>query len=282
MPPGFYAKLSDRTKAARMPPPDAISERTQVLIGEAGLARLAAAHVVVAGLGGVGSACAEALARAGVGALTLIDHDVVVASNLNRQWLALRSTVGLGKAELMAGRVRDIRPDCRLTVSGTFLNGGNVAELVPADADFVVDAIDALNPKVALLVHCHSRRQPVATSVGAGNRLDPCLVRVGDIAETHGCRFARKVRQRLGRQGVRSGILAVYSVEAPHKPLPPQPVPGPGRPRAVNGTISYLPPLFGLMLAGEAVRALLGGFPRGGFPAAAPAGRGEGGTTGRC
>jgi tRNA A37 threonylcarbamoyladenosine dehydratase len=232
-------------------------ERTHILIGDEGLARLAGKHVFVAGLGGVGSYCAEALARAGVGRLTLLDHDVVAASNINRQLPALLSTVGQAKAELMAARIRDIYPECRLTIIRQFLNTENVNDLVPGDCDYVVDAIDSLACKVALVAESLKRGLRVASSMGAGNRLDPTKIKVADISKTEMCPLARQMRKRLQRQGVTRGVLTIYSDEQPSAPLPPEPVDGTGRPRAVNGTISYMPPLFGLMLAGVVIRKLL-------------------------
>lgn len=233
-------------------------ERTHILIGDAGLERLASKHVFVAGLGGVGSCCAEALARAGIGRLTLLDHDAVAVSNINRQLPALLSTVGRPKVEVMGERIRDINPQCALTLERQFLVSGNVMELVPEDADYVVDAIDSLACKVALVGESLRHGLRVASSMGAGNRQDPSRVRLGDLSKTEMCPLARQMRKRLARHyGIRKGVLTVYSDEPPSDPLPPEPVEGPGRPRAVNGTISYMPPLFGLMLAGEVVRRLL-------------------------
>lgn len=232
-------------------------ERTRILLDADEQLRLASAHVLVAGLGGVGSYCAEALARAGVGRLTLIDHDVVAASNINRQLPALLSTVGQSKAELMAARIRDINPDCELTALREFLVPETVADVVPGDADFVVDCIDSLNCKVALVATSHQRGLRVASSMGAGNKLDPTRIRVADISKTHMCPLASVMRKRLRKRGIAKGVLTVFSDEAGRAPLPPQPVEGRGRARAVNGTISYMPPLFGLMLAGAVVQRLI-------------------------
>ena len=233
-------------------------ERTHILLGDEGMARLAGKHVFVAGLGGVGSYCAEALARAGIGRLTLLDHDVVATSNINRQLPALLSTVGQSKAELMQARIREINPACELQILQTFLNSDNVNELVPGDCDFVVDAIDSLACKVALVGESVKRGLRVASSMGAGNRLDPAKVKIADIGKTEMCPLAKQMRKRLSRHyGLRKGIMTVFSDEQPRPPLPPQPVDGPGRPRAVNGTISYMPPLFGMMLAGAVVKILL-------------------------
>ena len=232
-------------------------ERTRILLDADEQARLAAAHVLVAGLGGVGSYCAEALARAGVGRLTIIDHDVVAASNINRQLPALLSTVGQPKAELMAARIRDINPACELTVLREFLVPETVADLVPADVDFVIDCIDSLTCKVALVATSVQRGLRVASSMGAGNKLDPTRIRVADISKTYMCPLASVMRKRLRKRGIAKGVLTAFSDEAGRTPLPPQPVEGRGRARAVNGTISYMPPLFGLMLAGAVVQRLI-------------------------
>lgn len=233
-------------------------ERTRILIGDAGIAALAARHVFVAGLGGVGSYCAEALARAGIGRITLIDHDVVGASNINRQLPALLSTVGQAKVEVMAARIRDIHPACNLTIRREFLTVDNIDQQLPEDCDYLIDAIDALSSKTALVGKSVQRGFKVASSMGAGNRLDPGRIKVADISATEMCPLARQMRKRLLRHyGIRKGVLTVFSDEEPRPPLPPEPVDGPGRPRAVNGTISYMPPIFGLMLAGAVIQRLL-------------------------
>ena len=231
-------------------------ERTRILIGDEGIARLAGKHVFLAGLGGVGSYCAEALARGGIGRLTLLDHDVVAVSNINRQLPALDSTVGKSKAELMQVRIADINPDCRVQIRREFLTPGNVNEIVP-DADYVIDAIDSLNCKVALVAESVKRGLKVASSMGAGNKLDPSRIRLADISQTSICPLASQMRKRLRKRGIEKGVLAVFTDEVGRSPLPPEPVSGHGRPRAVNGTISYMPPLFGLMLAGAVIKALL-------------------------
>lgn len=232
-------------------------ERTEILIGNTGLTLLAGKHVFVAGLGGVGSYCAEALVRAGVGKLTLVDHDKVAVSNINRQLPALLSNVGTAKIELMRERILNINPNCILTTHQTFLNTENMTKYVPDDADYIIDCIDSLNCKVALIATSLQRGLNIASSMGAGNRLDPGKIKLADISKTEMCPLARIIRKRLHRLGIKSGVLTVYSDEQPSQPLPPVAVDGPGRPRAVNGTISYMPPLFGLMLAGEVIRRLL-------------------------
>lgn len=231
-------------------------ERAEILIGTEGVEKLAGKHVFLAGLGGVGSWCAEALARAGIGKLTLVDMDTVAVSNINRQMPALLSTVGRRKTAVMAERIRDINPDCALTVLDTFIDPDNVAGLLAADLDYVVDCIDSLNCKVALIATAHGRGIPVAASMGAGNKLDPGRIRIADISKTQVDALAREVRHRLKRMGIAEGILTVYSDEPGRPPRPPEPT-SHGRARAVNGTISYLPPLFGLMLAGAVIQRLL-------------------------
>jgi tRNA A37 threonylcarbamoyladenosine dehydratase len=231
-------------------------ERAEILIGAEGLARLASKHVFLAGLGGVGSWCAEALARAGVGRLTLVDMDTVAVSNINRQLPALHSTIGRKKTDVMADRILDINPDCEVEVLDVFIDPDNVQALLPLDVDYVVDCIDSLNCKVALIAEAYRRGVPVAASMGAGNKLDPTKIRLADIAKTQVCPLAREVRHRLRRQGIEKGILTVYSDETGRPPRPPEPT-SHGRARAVNGTISYLPPLFGLMLAGAVIQRLL-------------------------
>jgi len=231
-------------------------ERTRILIGDEGIARLAGKHVFLAGLGGVGSYCAEALARGGIGRLTLLDHDVVAVSNINRQLPALDSTVGKSKAELMRARIADINPDCTVSIRREFLTPENVNEIVP-DADYVIDAIDSLNCKVALVAESVKRGLKVASSMGAGNKLDPSRIRLADISETSICPLASQMRKRLRKRGIEKGVLTVFTDEVGRSPLPPEPVSGHGRPRAVNGTISYMPPLFGFMLAGAVIKALL-------------------------
>ncbi|NQD38382.1 tRNA threonylcarbamoyladenosine dehydratase [Permianibacter sp. IMCC34836] len=235
---------------------DGLFQRTHILVGDEGIARLQNKHVCLAGLGGVGSFAAEALARSGIGELTIIDHDVVAASNLNRQLVALNSTVGLYKADVMAARILDINPTCKLNVIKEFLKAENMPAFMLQPFDYVIDAIDSLNSKVNYLKAAFDNGRPVISSMGAGNKLDPTLIRVGDIRDTEMCTLAKHVRRRLRRMGVKKGIKAVYSLEHPRDPLPPEPT-SIGRARAVNGTISYMPAIFGLTVAGVVIKDLL-------------------------
>ena len=232
-------------------------ERTHILVGDAGVERLQSCHVFLAGLGGVGSFVAEALARMGVGQLTLADHDVVSASNLNRQLVALNSTVGQKKIDVMCQRITDINPDCRLNPLDQFLRTEQFESLMQSQRyDYVVDCIDSLNSKVALISTAYNLGLPVAASMGAGGKLDPTQIKVGDVMDSSFCKLARVVRQRLRRRDIGRGVLCVYSTEVPIPPLPPEPV-STGRARAVNGTVSYMPALFGLTLAGCVIKQLL-------------------------
>lgn len=246
--------------SSKPPDIDPAHERTAILVGEDGLARLRGARVLVAGLGGVGGAAAEALARAGVGRLTLMDHDVVAASNLNRQIVALHSTIGRGKTEVMAERVRDINPAVELELRSRFLRPEDAPELMAElPYDYVLDCIDSIACKAALVLAAQQADRPVISSMGAGGRIDPTRIHVSRLNQTSGCGLAREMRKTLKRLGGQLNYPVVYSDEASVKGLPHQPVGGdvPGRPRAVNGTISYLPALFGFTLAGYVIRSLL-------------------------
>ena len=233
-----------------------IYQRTEILIGVDGCKKISGAHVLVVGLGGVGGHAAVALARAGIGQLTLIDSDRVEASNLNRQVAALHSTIGQPKVDVIAGRLRDINPDGRFSVMETFLCAEQLPDLGLKDFDAVVDAIDSLGSKVALLAACLKADVPVFSSMGAGGRMDPGAIQISDLMHTRQCPLARAVRQGVRRQGYGEGVLAVWSLESPRPPLLPASNSS-GRQRAINGTISYMPALFGLTLAGCVIRHLL-------------------------
>jgi len=231
--------------------------RTHILVGDVGIERLRGSHVFIAGLGGVGAFAAEALARAGVGALTLADHDLVTASNLNRQLLALHSTLGRRKTEVMAERIADINPSCQVTLVEEFLTAETLEPLLrTGNFTAVIDAIDSLNSKLALLELALRSGVPIVSSMGAGGRLDPRQVQISELALTQNCPLARQVRQRLRRRGVTEPLTVAWSNELPRPPLPPEMLER-GRARAVNGSVSYVPALFGLMLAGVVVERLL-------------------------
>jgi len=236
--------------------------RTEQLLGVDALQRLAQARVAIFGLGGVGSFACEALARAGVGHLRLVDYDCTNSTNINRQLFAVHSTLGQSKVALAEARVLDINPLCQVEARQVFINPETVAGLLDGEVEVVVDAIDSLSSKVLLLETAVARGLKVVSSMGAGGRLDGSQVFCGDLAETRICPLARTVRQRLGRRGVRTGIRCVYSVEPAQNRLPhdPQDVGehvGTGRPRTPIGTVSYMPALFGLRVAQEVLSLLL-------------------------
>ena len=222
-------------------------ERTTLLLGDGAMERLRRAHVAVVGLGGVGGAAAEMLARAGVGTLTLIDSDTVSDTNRNRQLCALVSTVGKSKIDVVSARMRDINPDIRLHLLREFLCEENVAALLPQGLDYVVDAIDTLSPKIALIQHCLKAGLPLVSSMGSGAKRDATAVRIADISRTRQCPLAHMLRKRLHKLGIREGFKAVYSEEVP---IAEAMVLEEGRNKKSNvGTISYLPTVFGCVCA---------------------------------
>ncbi|MFA8298876.1 MAG: ThiF family adenylyltransferase [Hyphomicrobiales bacterium] len=233
-------------------------ERTNLLVGDENLNKLSSAHVLIAGLGGVGAYAAELIARSGVGEMTIIDADVVSESNINRQLPALHSTIGQYKADLLSDRIKDVNPDIKLNVVKEFLKGDNIAELLEKHKyDYVVDAIDTLAPKVFLLYEAYKRNIPLVSSMGAGAKVDPTQVEIVDISKSYNCKLAFYVRKRLHRLGVRKGFKVVFSPErldrkcfyideSEQNKL------------SVVGTVSYMPPVFGCHLASVAIRDLIG------------------------
>ena len=232
-------------------------ERTHILLGDEGIARLQQSHIFLAGMGGVGSFTAEALARMGVGKMTLVDHDVVSGSNMNRQLVALKSTVGVLKADVMANRIKDINPDCDVELITEFLTPDSIPDILSRGYDVVIDAIDSLSSKSALLETAWRNEMTVFASMGAGGKLDPTQVRTADLMDTSMCKLAKHLRAQLRKRDVGRGIQTVYSTESPLPPLPPEPV-SRGRARAVNGTVSYMPSIFGLTLAGMVINHIVG------------------------
>ena len=231
--------------------------RTELLIGKENLELLSRAHVLVAGLGGVGGYAAEQLCRAGIGELTLIDGDVVNPTNRNRQVIALTSNEGVPKVEAMASRLRDINPDIRLNIIGEYLKEDRFPGILDKPYSFVVDAIDTLTPKVALLAIAVKKGHRIVSSMGAGGRLQPEKVEITDIADSHHCKFAYMVRKYLHRMDVRSGITVVYSPESVSKHAIRE-VSGEENKRSVVGTISYMPPVFGCYCASVVIRDIIG------------------------
>jgi len=237
--------------------------RTEILLGQQGLARLAESHVLIAGLGGVGGACAEALCRAGIGTLTLVDFDKVEKTDLNRQLIALHSTLNLPKVEVLTDRLHDINPDAVIIKRNEFINREKAEAIAIEDElDFVADCIDAIAYKTVLIDSCNKSGKPIISSMGAGGRLDPTQVKISRMDKTENCALAREMRKQLRRIRASLKFPVVHSTEVQIKALPHQEVMATdtspaGRPRAVNGAISYMPNIFGLMMAGHIIQTLL-------------------------
>jgi len=230
--------------------------RTELLIGREKLNIIANSHILVAGLGGVGGYAAEQLCRAGVGELTLIDGDTVQPTNLNRQLIGLTSKLYRKKVEVMADRLRDINPEIKLNLIGEYIKEDRFPEILDRKYDFVVDAIDTLTPKVALLAAAVKNKHKTVSSMGSGGRLSPEKVMIADIAESHHCKFAYIVRKYLHRIGIYSGITVVYSPEQVSKKAIRE-VSDEENKRSVVGTISYMPPVFGCFCASVVIRGLI-------------------------
>ena len=230
--------------------------RTALLINENQLTTLENAHVIVIGLGGVGSFTAEFLCRAGIGTLTIVDGDQVEASNRNRQLPALKSTEGRYKTEIMKERLLDINPDLKLNVIKEFINPAEVNNLLSFPYDYVVEAIDSVTPKITTLVAAYRKGLKIVSSMGAGGKLDPTKIKVVDISETHECRLAQCVRKRLKNHDIRTGIKAVFSYEEVIKESLIM-TDGTRYKKSAYGTISYLPATFGAVCASVVIRDLI-------------------------
>lgn len=228
---------------------DEQNSRTEKLIGKVGVDRLAAAHVAVFGVGGVGGYAAEALARAGVGELTVVDSDTVSLSNINRQIIATHSTLGRPKVEVIKERVCDINPDIKVNAREIFFSGESRSEFDFSKYDYVIDAIDSLSAKLDLICLCKESGVPIISAMGAGNKLDPTAFEVADISKTSVCPLARAVRVSLRKRGVHH-LKVVYSKEEPRVEREAG--------RSAPGSISFVPSVAGLILAGEVIKDISG------------------------
>ncbi len=228
--------------------------RNEMLLGPRAMEKLKSSHVCVVGLGGVGSCAAEALARSGVGELTLVDRDAYSLSNINRQLGALTSTAGRSKAEVMAERVRDINPDCAVHPLAIHYDRETPDSFFDG-LDYIADAIDLVSCKIDLICRARDRGIPVLSALGTGNKLDPSRLEVTDLSLTRGCPLARVMRRELGRRDIRH-LKVVYSSEEA-VPCAPLEAPPPGR-RSVPGSVPWVPPIAGIMMAGAIVMDLVG------------------------
>lgn len=231
-------------------------ERTELLIGEEAMNKLSRAHVLVVGLGGVGSYAAETLVRAGIGNITIIDGDDVDPTNKNRQLQALNSTVGKQKAHVLHDRFMDINPELNITVHDQFMEPDAMRELLSENRfDFVMDCIDSITPKLSLILTLRRHKAKYISSMGAGGKLDPSKIQVADITKTKECKFAQQIKKRLKRKGVRDNILVVYSEEI-QKAESLQMTDGKNYKKSFYGTISYMPAMFGMTMGAEVIRRL--------------------------
>ena len=234
-------------------------ERTELLLGEEKLNILRNANVLVVGVGGVGAYAAEMIVRTGVGRMTIADADRVSNTNINRQLVALHSTIGREKCDILAERLKDINPEIQLTIVNRFIKDDETDALLDSDKfDYVVDAIDTLSPKLALIKGALDRDIPLVSSMGAGAKTDPTLMEIKDIAKTHHCPLAHMLRKRLHKIGIKRGFWAVFS---------PEPVREGAmilceeqNKKSNVGTISYIPALFGIGCASVVIRDLIGEF----------------------
>jgi tRNA A37 threonylcarbamoyladenosine dehydratase len=245
--------------------------RTELLIGQEGLKTLKESTVAVFGLGGVGGYAAEALCRAGIGRLVIVDFDDICLTNINRQIHAMDGTVGRGKTQVMAERLRLINPEAGIVPFKDFYSAENSDFLLGQGVDYVVDAIDHFTSKIHLIKSCRERNLPIISSMGAAAKLDPTRIEVADISGTHGCRMARSMRKLLKKEGIAKGVTVVFSTEECRKPL--QQDGGckgdcicPNKDdqlfscqhrRVILGSISHIPAIFGLTMAGVVVNGLL-------------------------
>ena len=229
--------------------------RTELLVGEEGIAKLHNSKVIVFGIGGVGSFVVEALTRAGVGYLILVDNDTICISNINRQIHARQSTIGMIKVEAMKERVISINPNCNVEAKQVFITADNISEIIPSDVDYVVDAIDTVTSKLALAEHCYKNNINIISSMGTGNKIDPTQFRVSDVFKTKVCPLAKVMRYELRKRGVKK-LKVVYSEEMPMTPDKGRAVPS--QKRQTPGSISFVPPVAGMIIGGEVIKDLTG------------------------
>lgn len=228
-------------------------ERTQLLVGKKGIDKLMAADVLVVGLGGVGSYAAEAIARAGIGNMTIIDGDVVDPTNRNRQLQALSSTHGQSKAQLLEQRIKDVNPDINLTTIAEFQTPEMMKVILEKKYSYIIDAIDSISPKLHLIQTAYYNGRKIISSMGAGGKMDPTRVKIADISKTDICPLAQYVRKRLKYMGIYKGVKCVFSDERPAK-YSIMRTDGTKFKKSAYGTISYLPAVFGLTCASVVIK----------------------------
>ena len=230
--------------------------RTELRIGRENINKLSNAHVLILGMGGVGSFAAEFIARGGIGKMTIVDGDTIDPSNRNRQLPALASNHGQRKVSIMAERLLSINPELSLQVVDEFIRPEAIAQLLDTDAHYIIDAIDSLTPKLTCLKTAHEKGLSIVSSMGAGGKLDPTQIKVADISKTYNCPFAQQIRKQLRNGGIRKGLKVVFSTELPDKNSIMR-TDGSNFKKSAYGTMSYLPATFGATLASVVIRDLM-------------------------
>ena len=232
-------------------------QRTELLVKEEGIERLKSANILIVGLGGVGSFAAEFLVRSGIGNLTIVDGDTVDITNINRQLPALNSTIGKNKTDVVAKRILDINPEINLKKINEFLEPERMEELLTQEKfDYVLDCIDSLSPKLALIITCKRKKIKLVSAMGAGGKTDPSKVMVRDISKTNNCFLAKQIRKKLKKEQIHKGFRCVFSTEIQDENSLKM-TDGSNYKKSFYGTISYMPAIFGLYAAAEVIRFLL-------------------------
>lgn len=232
-------------------------QRTELLVKEEGIERLQNANILIVGLGGVGSFAAEFLVRSGIGNLTIVDGDTVDITNINRQLPALNSTIGKNKTDVVAERILDINPEINLKKINEFLEPERMEEILTQEKfDYVLDCIDSLSPKLALIITCKRKKIKLVSAMGAGGKTDPSKVIVRDISKTNNCFLAKQIRKKLKKEQIHKGFRCVFSTEIQDENSLKM-TDGSNYKKSFYGTISYMPAIFGLYAAAEVIRFLL-------------------------
>ena len=232
-------------------------QRTELLVKEEGIERLQSANILIVGLGGVGSFAAEFLVRSGIGNLTIVDGDTVDITNINRQLPALNSTIGKNKTDIVAERILDINPEINLKKINEFLEPERMEEILTQEKfDYVLDCIDSLSPKLALIITCKRKKIKLVSAMGAGGKTDPSKVMVRDISKTNNCFLAKQIRKKLKKEQIHKGFRCVFSTEIQDENSLKM-TDGSNYKKSFYGTISYMPAIFGLYAAAEVIRFLL-------------------------
>ena len=232
-------------------------QRTELLVKEEGIERLQSANILIVGLGGVGSFAAEFLVRSGIGNLTIVDGDTVDITNINRQLPALNSTIGKNKTDVVAERILNINPEINLKKINEFLEPERMEEILTQEKfDYVLDCIDSLSPKLALIITCKRKKIKLVSAMGAGGKTDPSKVMVRDISKTNNCFLAKQIRKKLKKEQIHKGFRCVFSTEIQDENSLKM-TDGSNYKKSFYGTISYMPAIFGLYAAAEVIRFLL-------------------------